>query len=172
MPYCARAVIAAREQLASGRSQKAFVEVQLRYLRHRCCLCVKTCKWSSASFPLCRRRWGEGRWLAMRGRWNSHCQGLIRCPASGVHTHRDTLGAAYDNALLCSILMTLAFCMMVHLCMDGCMLGCVCALTCCALCQVLPQDIREPLVQHENRASLLEVYSSHNLKLRITLPLI
>ena len=30
MPYCASAVIAAREQLASGRSQKAFVEVQLR----------------------------------------------------------------------------------------------------------------------------------------------
>lgn len=30
MPYCARAVIAAREQRASGWSQKAFVEVQLR----------------------------------------------------------------------------------------------------------------------------------------------
>lgn len=32
-----------------------------------------------------------------------------------------------------------------------------CAMKSFALFQVLPQDIREPLVQHENRASLLEV---------------
>ena len=34
---------------------------------------------------------------------------------------------------------------------------CNCRLTLLASLQVLPQDIREPLVQHENRASLLEV---------------